>query len=45
MIPVINKIDLDVARPEAVAAELVDVVGFAHDEMILRVGQNRPGHQ
>ena len=34
MIPVINKIDLDVARPEAVAAELVDVVGFAHDEMI-----------
>ena len=34
MIPVINKIDLDVARPEAVAAELVDVVGFSHDEMI-----------
>ena len=34
LIPVINKIDLEVARPEAVAAELVDIVGFARDEML-----------
>ena len=34
LVPVINKIDLDVARPEAVAAELADVVGFSHDEML-----------
>ena len=34
LIPVINKIDLDVARPEAVAAELVDIVGFGRDEIL-----------
>ena len=34
LIPVINKIDLDVARPEAIAAELVDVIGFARDEIL-----------
>ena len=34
LIPVINKIDLEVARPEAIAAELVDVVGFARDEIL-----------
>ena len=34
LIPVINKIDLDVARPEAIAAELVDVIGFSYDEML-----------
>lgn len=34
LIPVVNKIDLDVARPEAVAAELIDVVGFSRDEML-----------
>ncbi len=34
LIPVINKIDLDVARPEAIAAELVDVIGFSRDEIL-----------
>ena len=34
LIPVINKIDLDVARPDAIAAELVDVIGFARDEIL-----------
>ena len=34
LIPVINKIDLDVARPAAIAAELVDVIGFAEDEIL-----------
>ncbi len=34
LIPVINKIDLEVARPEAIAAELADVIGFDLDEML-----------
>ena len=34
LIPVVNKIDLEVARPEAVASELVDVVGFSRDEIL-----------
>ena len=34
LIPVINKIDLDIARPEAIAAELVDVIGFGADEIL-----------
>ena len=34
LVPVINKIDLAVARPEAIAAELADVVGFSLDEML-----------
>ncbi len=34
LIPVINKIDLDVARPDAIAAELVDVIGFSRDEIL-----------
>ena len=34
LVPVINKIDLAVARPEAVAAELADIVGFSLDEML-----------
>ena len=34
LIPVINKIDLDIARPEAIASELVDVIGFARDEIL-----------
>ena len=34
LVPVINKIDLPVARPEAIAAELADVVGFSLDEML-----------
>ena len=45
LIPVINKIDLDVARPEAIAAELVDVIGFARDEILYvsaKTGQGIP---
>ena len=34
LIPVINKIDLDAAQPEAIAAELVDVIGFSMDEIL-----------
>ena len=34
LIPVINKIDLDVARPEAITSELVDIIGFARDEIL-----------
>ena len=34
LIPVINKIDLDIARPDAIAAELADVIGFDFDEML-----------
>ena len=34
LIPVVNKIDLPVARPEAVASELVDLIGFSRDEIL-----------
>jgi len=34
LIPVVNKIDLDVAQPEAIGAELVDVIGFSKDEIL-----------
>ena len=34
LIPVINKIDLDVARPEAITAELIDIIGFSRDEIL-----------
>ena len=34
LIPVVNKIDLPVARPEAVASELVDLIGFDRDEIL-----------
>ena len=34
LIPVINKIDLEVAQPEAIAAELGDVIGFSPDEIL-----------
>src|SRR6202047_3130573 len=35
VIPVINKIDLPNAEPERVAQELVDVIGFGRDEILL----------
>ncbi|MGI8553836.1 MAG: translation elongation factor 4 [Dehalococcoidia bacterium] len=35
VIPVINKIDLPNAEPERVAQELVDVIGFRRDEILL----------
>ncbi len=34
LIPVVNKIDLPNAEPERVAQELIDVVGFTHDEIL-----------
>ncbi len=34
LIPVINKIDLDIAQPDAIASELADVIGFSLDEML-----------
>ncbi|MDE2745821.1 MAG: translation elongation factor 4 [Chloroflexota bacterium] len=34
LIPVVNKIDLDIAQPEAIGAELVDVIGFSTDEIL-----------
>ena len=34
LIPVVNKIDLDIAQPEAIGAELVDVIGFSRDEIL-----------
>jgi len=34
VIPVVNKIDLASAEPERVAQELVDVIGFARDEVL-----------
>ncbi len=34
IIPVVNKIDLPNAEPERVAQELVDVIGFAQDEVL-----------
>ena len=34
LIPVINKIDLPVARPQEVAQELMEIVGFAEEELL-----------
>ena len=34
LIPVINKIDLRVARPQEVAQELMEIVGFAEEELL-----------
>ena len=34
LLPVINKIDLPVARPQEVARELIEIVGFAEDELL-----------
>ena len=45
LIPVVNKIDLPVARPEAVTSELVDLIGFDRDEILYvsaKTGQGIP---
>jgi GTP-binding protein LepA len=45
IIPVVNKIDLASAEPERVAEELVDVIGFKHDEVLFvsaKEGTNVP---
>ncbi len=35
VIPIVNKIDLPAAEPERVAQELVEVIGFARDDVLL----------
>jgi len=45
IIPVINKIDLPIARPEEVAAELEQIFGFKREEMVFvsaKTGQGIP---
>ena len=45
IIPVVNKIDLPVAQPQEVMRELVDVIGFAAEEIIFlsaKTGQGVP---
>lgn len=45
LIPVINKIDLDIAQPEKVAQELISALGFKKEEIIFtsaKNGQNTP---
>ena len=34
LIPVVNKVDMPAAEPERVAQELVDVIGFAHEQIL-----------
>ena len=43
LIPVVNKIDLPAAEPERVARELVDVVGFAPEQVIYASAKSGEG--
>jgi GTP-binding protein LepA len=43
LIPVINKIDLPGAEPEAVAAQIGDVIGFRRDEVLLASAKEGTG--
>lgn len=43
IVPVINKIDLDAAEPERVAAEVCQTFGFEHDEVIFASGKDGTG--
>ncbi len=43
LIPVINKIDLPSAEPERVAQELVDTLGFRHDEILFASAKEGTG--
>jgi GTP-binding protein LepA len=43
LIPVINKIDLPSAEPERVAQELVDTLGFTHDEILFASAKEGTG--
>ena len=45
IIPVINKIDLPNADPEKVKQELIDVLGFKEDEIVLTSAKNGIGIQ
>ena len=44
IIPVINKIDLDVAEPERVAQEVAQTFGFSEERNHLRIRQRRHRH-
>jgi GTP-binding protein LepA len=43
LIPVVNKIDLPSAEPERVAQELVDTLGFSHDEILFASAKEGTG--
>ena len=43
LIPVVNKIDLPSAEPERVAQELIDVIGFAPDEVVFASAKSGAG--
>ena len=43
LVPVVNKIDLPSAEPERVAQELVDVIGFAPDDIIFASAKTGQG--
>ena len=43
LIPVINKIDLDVARPQEIAKELQATFGFTQDEILMVSAKNGKG--
>ena len=43
LIPVVNKIDLPAAEPERVARELVDVIGFAEDQILYTSAKSGAG--
>ena len=43
LVPVVNKIDLPSAEPERVAQELIDVVGFAPDDILFASAKSGEG--
>lgn len=43
IIPVINKIDMDIAEVERVKAEMIDIFGFKDEEIILASGKSGVG--
>ncbi len=43
LIPVVNKIDLPSAEPERVALELVDTLGFSHEEIMFASAKEGTG--
>ena len=43
LIPIVNKIDLPAAEPERVARELIDVIGFAEDQILYASAKSGEG--
>ena len=43
LVPVVNKIDLPAAEPERVAQEMIDVIGFAPDEILFASAKSGEG--